>query len=454
MYDTKIEMVQVEKLDLDYERYYDFVTGRGIRIDSAEAYDAKKRKIWNGLQSEFWGTDFGDEYAFQERYRCKCGKYMSKHWAGFTCEACGSVVEYQEPDVTRTGWIILDYNRKVISPIFSVKLSSILGKVEGHSVLERILRSPYRMHGETEITEKEAKELKAHPFIGKGMTWLVDHLDEVLDWYEKKKPNKVTALEEIRREKDIVFTSGIPVYSSIMRIELPGNKNEKLFKMKVNTLFQSIIMSTNKVNSYSLEDAKSDKIQEQIDKILASTQREIEDLFDAVFKVLDGKYGVIQSKVLGGRYDWCTRDIITPDSGRLHCDEVELPYIAALELFRYEVCNKYSKLMGVNMAKTNKVWEQAKNHFNPTMYAILDNLVKTNRAFINILLNRNPSINYGSFMAMKIAGVKRNFYDKALTLPTSIITLMNADRFTNRGRDIQRCVLSIPCERLTSGVSL
>lgn len=427
MYDTKIEKVQVEKLDLDFERYLDFATGRGIRIDSAEAYDAKKRKIWNGLQSEFWGTDFGDEYAFQERYRCKCGKYMSKHWNGFVCDACGTTVEYREPDVTRTGWIMLDYNRKVISPIFSMKLSAALGKVEGHTVLSRILRSPYRIQGETEITEKEAKELKAHPFLGKGMTWLVDHLDEVLDWYQKKKPNNAPKFDEIRRDRDIVFTSGIPVFSSIMRIELPGNKNEKLFKMKVNTLFQSIIMSTNKVNSYSLEDAESDKVQAQIDKLLASTQNEIEELFDAIFAVLDGKYGVIQAKVLGGRYDWCSRDIITPNSGELRSDEIDIPYIAGMELFRYEICNKYSKLMGTTMAKTNQIWEQSKNYFNPTMWMIMNEIVTKGRAYINILFNRNPSINYGSFMAMKIRSVKKNFHDKACTIPTSIIQIMNAD---------------------------
>lgn len=393
MYDTNIEKVVVRCLDLDFERYYDMIRGNGIRIDCATAYDAKKRKAWNGLQSEFFGTDFGDENAFQERYSCDCKRYTSKIYNGMICENCGTRVQYREPDVTKTGWIILDYNRKVLSPIFARKLSAVLGKVEGTPVLDRILKSPYRRSLDDpnalgELRDKELAEMKAHPFIGKGMTWLVQNIDQVLDYYERKKPGKAAAFQELRDNRSILFTSGIPVFSSILRIELPGAKNEKLFKMRVNTYFQSIIQSFNKINSYDEEEARSEKVQAQIDKILASAQHEIDELFEAVFKIMDGKHGVIQSKVIGGRYDWCSRNIITPNSGDLRADEVEMPYIAMLELFRYELCNLYCKRMGVNMAKANQAWRQAKITFNPTFFTLMEKIIKEDSAFISLIINR------------------------------------------------------------------
>lgn len=431
-YDTRIESVVVRCLDLDFERQYDMLNGTGIIIDNPEAYDSKKRKNWHGLQSEFWGTDFGDENAFQERYSCPCHKYTAKVYNGMICDQCGGRVEYREPDVTRTGWIVLKYDRKVLSPIFARKLSSALGQIDGNSILDRILRSPYRSstagpEEQYELREKELQEMKKHPFIGKGMTWLRENLDTVLDYYEKRKPTKAAAFAEIRAHKSILFTSGIPVFSSILRIELPGEKNEKLFKMRVNTYFQSIIQSFNKINKYDLEDGANEKNRIQIDKILASAQREIDELFESVFKIMDGKHGVIQSKVIGGRYDWCSRNIITPNSGSLKADEIEIPYIAMLELFRYEICNLYCKIMGVNMAKANQVWRQAKNHFNPTIYSIMKRILEVDGEFCNVLLNRNPSINYGSFMMVHIRDVKKDFHDKALTLSTTIIQIMNAD---------------------------
>lgn len=426
MYDTHIEKVRVETLNLDLECFADLVSGHGFRVRSAEAYDARKRKIPDGLQSELWGTDFGDENAFQERYSCECKKYIGKMYEGRVCEVCGKPVEYTEPDVTKTGWIMLDYGRKVISPIYAQKLISALGRVDGNSVLERLLKSPYRRSdGEGddsyELRDKEIAELKNHPFVGKGMTWFREHFFEVLDYYERRKPNKHAAFQELRNDYDKVFTSAIPVFSSILRIELPGARDEKLFKMRVNTFFQSIIQTMNKVNSYSPEDAESDMIKVQIDKLLASCQKEIEELFDAVFKVMDGKRGVIQSKVIGGRYDWCSRNIITPDSGNLRSNEIDLPYLAGMELFRYEVTNLYAKMMSVTISKANDEWKRAKVHYDPMFYSLLNRIIKEDKEYIFLMLNRNPSINYGSFMMMRVHAIKQDFNDKALTIPTAII---------------------------------
>ena len=393
LYDSKIERVNIETLDLDFSCYYDMASGKGIRIRSAEAYDSKKRKIPDGLQSEFWGTDFGDENAFQERYSCKCHKYIGKMYAGRMCEQCGTVVDYVEPDVTKTGWIMLDYGRKVISPIYGMKLSDALGKVDGIPVLDQILNSPYRnLDGSEdnsyEMREKEILAMKQHPYIGKGMTWFREHFNDVLDFYEKRKPAKAAAFHELRADQDKVFTSCLPVFSSILRIELPGQKDEKLFKQKVNTYFQSIIQTINKVNTYDLEESQSEKIQVQIDKLLASCQKEIEELFMAIFKILDGKKGFIQARVIGGRYDWCSRNIITPNSGELRANEIELPYISMLELFRYELINMYCKLMSVEPYAANKEWARAKVHFNPTFYHLMCKIIKNDRAFVNLMINR------------------------------------------------------------------
>ena len=57
--DCKIEHVRVVKLNLDQVCAMDLQIGNGIRLDSVESFDKKHKnaKIWNGLQSEFFGTD-------------------------------------------------------------------------------------------------------------------------------------------------------------------------------------------------------------------------------------------------------------------------------------------------------------------------------------------------------------------------------------------------------------
>lgn len=39
----------------------------------------------------------------------------------------------------------------------------------------------------------------------------------------------------------------------------------------------------------------------------------------------------------------------------------------------------------------------------------------------------SDAINYGSFMAVTVRSIKHSFTDKSLTIPTAIISLMNAD---------------------------
>ena len=78
--ELNVEHVRVVKLNLDAACQLDLQSGNGIRLTSVESFDKKKgnEKIEEGLQSSFFGTDFSDETAFKERYRCKCGSLMGR----------------------------------------------------------------------------------------------------------------------------------------------------------------------------------------------------------------------------------------------------------------------------------------------------------------------------------------------------------------------------------------
>ena len=57
-------------------------------------------------------------------------------------------------------------------------------------------------------------------------------------------------------------------------------------------------------------------------------------------------------------------------------------------------------------------------------------------------------------MTVRIKSVKKNFYDKALTIPTAIIQLMNADSGAVRVGCTGNSARKYLRERLTSGVRL
>lgn len=401
--DCKIDHVRVVKLNLDAVAQMDIESGNGIRLQSVESFDKKRKnaKIEDGLQSEFFGTDFASEHAFKERYRCKCGKYMGKAWEGHICDVCNSPVEYNDIDLRKTGWIILD-KYQVMSPIYYAKLKDALGKFEGDSILDKIIEMEY-MDDEIGVvyTEKEQAALKKHPFIKKGAIWLTEHLDEVLDWYQIRKPNKAKLFKELRRDKDAVFTHCIPVYTALLRTEMPGEKGQKDYKLKINTCYKAIIRTVNAINmlTESLTDEDEFNINgptlNWIDILLASIYSRIDKIFTITYSDLTDKNGIITSKVLGGRYNFSARNIIIPSSrsGRLNSDEVECSYVVFMELFRYEIQNLYSKMFDTTPTQTNAAWKKAINRFDPKFYAVIEKMLSDPEysSRLGILINRNPS---------------------------------------------------------------
>ena len=284
-------------------------------------------------------TDFGDDAAFAERWSCKCKKYIGKMYEGKVCEMCGATVESQDIDLTKFGWIIID-NFKVISPIYDQKLLSALGSQDDEKVLDKILEVNYDDDGNITFTDKELLQLKKHPYIHKGMHWLSNpaNMMEVLEYYERRRgKNQAKLFKELKDDIFNIFTSSIPVYSSLLRTELPGEKGSKLFKLKINTIYGAIIRISNFINGIPEEDIP-DKMN-TINMQLFAIQKELRAVFDDTYKSFMKKSGIIMSKVIGGRYNYSARNIIIPSSGYIRADEVVLSYSTFLELYRSELIN-------------------------------------------------------------------------------------------------------------------
>ena len=426
---TKIKEAHVVKLDLDAECAYDLAIGQGLRLQSTESFH-KSEKVEDGLQSPFFGTDFSDELSFAERYRCQCGYMIGMMYQGELCPKCGTPVGYVPVDMKKMGWIILDHF-KVMSPIYAYKLSEALGTVEGEKVLTKILSKDFDQDESDEhaiiLREKEDELRKKHPYVYKGTQWFVDHFEEVIKFYMAKKPGKKKLFEELLNDKDHVFTSCIPVISATLRSETPGEKDRKLIKFRINTIYSSIIRLTNEINEMGDIKNMSDNELITTDRYLCAIHKKLLQLFDEIFNILNGKKGTIASRIIAGRYNASARNIISASSGELRSNEVDICYLDAMELFRYELTNLYAKLKSCTIEESQQAWYRATRYFDPVFYGIIKYMITHNRDEIGVIINRNPSINFGSFMYVKIHDVIPNIDNKTMRLNTRVIRVMAAD---------------------------
>lgn len=433
-YGTIIKEVIVSTLNLDEECRNDLAEGKGIIIDSVESFDKKGDKIYHGLQSQFFGTDFSDEAAYSERWSCKCGKYIGKQYAdGNTiCPECKTKIEYNEVDLKKFGWVRLG-KYPVISPIFFRKLDKYLGSSDGKKILALILNVNYKSENEGILPiEQQLMDKTGCPFVGKGMIWLSEHLKEVLEFYHAKKKNNEELYEEFMNEIGNIFTHSLPIYSSALRTEMPGEKDKKNFKIKTNTQFRAIINSANRINNYT-DDAERDNCEisfntkVNINKYLFQIQKDLDQVFTEEFAIIEGKRGIIQAKLIAGRHNYTCRCVIIPGNEALRANEIILPYVTFLKAFQLELMNYVVKVFRCTDIEAMYMLEEAEEKFNPDIYSIMRYICEYYKHEYTILYNRNPSINHGSFNSGIVKSVKDSIDDKTLTINTRIISTMGAD---------------------------
>lgn len=443
-FNTTIRSMRVFTYDFDEEFKNDIANGKAIIIDNPEAFRKKNEKNEHGLQSPFFGADYNNNDEYNARFSCACGKMIGSMYAdGYTvCPECGTLITKNETDLKKFGWVYL-HGYKVLTPIYYEKLKKLMGSVDGKSYLDMILKVRYKKYGEDCTPEESDMIVKYNfPYVGKGMTWLKDHISEVLEWCKKKKGKRTAKAsdlyDELYQDQYKMFCGALPIYSAAMRSEMPGEKDIKNYRMKINTCFQAIIRCANDINStanspkpvgFDDEQGLNKTDKEKIDILLNKIQENADLVFNEEYQIIEGKKGIIQSKLIGGRHDFSGRSIIVPGARPLRAEEVEIPYTTFINLFRFEILNMYIKLYDTSVEEANHVVERAANTFDENVYKIMTILLEDHKLdhSLSVIISRNPCINMGSHGAYNIVYIKPNIDDKTITLNTRVLTNMNAD---------------------------
>lgn len=412
--------VKLEIINWDKECELDLMLGRGFEITEPVIVH-KDQKAMNGIQSPRFCSDWADEDAFSERYSCKCGETRGKVFEGETCPKCNTKIEFKDVDLSITGWIRLKDNY-IIHPIYFKKLASIIGK----DAFTEIITYAKRVSKNGALVNKEDGKT---PFAGIGIMDFKERFSEIMDYFRIKKKNKQEEIDEIVNDVEKVFAKSIPVYSSVLR---PMTyKGDAFFYNPIDKKYNSIYISTRLLNDLNLYEKRRSKWNAEkrermgLGNILSNIQITLLALWDTVFEQVNQKEGYIKSEILGGMLNWSSRDVIIPDP-TLKSDEIILNYMAFLELYKYEIIGCLVKLSGISENDAFAEWFYARIKYSEKIYEMMKYIIKKRKP--KVLINRNPTINYGSILCMRIKDVKKGFSeDYTMSLPLQILTVMNAD---------------------------
>lgn len=407
-------MTQLIRYNLDEERVNDILSDNGFIISPTRGVK-KDMKDPNSIFSSKYGQSLKDVTQFgNNRYKCQCGFLTQKINENCICPICGTKVKDVGDNFGYTGWLVLQ-NHYIIHMGYYQAIRFFIGKD-----LDRIL-CPKRVVNEDGY-EEEVEKPANQPYYGIGMMKFKEKFKEIMDFYLTKSPNKISYYHSIMDNADDVFAQSIPVFTTLLR---PFSVNQSTFSHEDTNATYTII---NKLVSQLNNQAKFQMQLEQTlpeDKLLYDLQTKLQVLYDKVVTILSGKRGVIRS-LFGGRCNFSGRSVIVANPD-LRIDEVTLPYKSLMVLLKQSIINILNKSYGMTYNGAYDYWCEAYLEKNETVVNIINNLIRDSDSSgrgLPIIINRNPTIQYGSILQMFCIGMTDTY---TMAVPLQILPLLAAD---------------------------
>jgi len=349
-------------------------------------------------------------------YSCNCGELNGRFYEGMCCLTCKSEVVCRDTVFSKRGWIDFAPYR-IVSPLFYCYLSRAIGVTQ----IRKILRQNRVLTADG--VPREGGTECGPGYENLGLLEFTERWEEVLDFYERKRgsdPKVIENIEAIRANPDMLFTSRIPVYNHILR---PALLVEKQLRFdEVNNVFNNLVANTQNLKEYS----EAERTGANVNAILWRIQEKVMEAFEHVMKAISGKNGYLRSRMLGLRINFSSRCVITPLPTGHEQDEVHIPYLAFLELYRFQLTNLISRTRGVGIRQANELWHQAQTTPDRTVMAAMREMIRRANG-LPALLNRNPTIAFGSFQKVRITGVKTDINDYTMSVSNLALASLGGD---------------------------
>lgn len=429
-YDPNYEYTtRLERIDLDDERVLDLATNKGFIVAPTQGI---KKDIKNpfSIYSNKFGQTIKDVNPFGNRYKCECGFTQSKVNNGVTCKICGTKVKYVDDDYTYFGWIVLK-KYYIIAPAMYQALRSFIGKD-----FDEIIH--YQCETDDDGNQYPKPRPKDKPYNWIGLIEFKEKFDEIMEFYKNKNKKKIDKYNDIIANRKKVFTQSIPVYSALLRpfdidrFTCSYESTNQAFNMinKYVTVLNAdgaFDKTRFRIKSVNAKDIKERKITLEI---LWKLQLKLDSLYDQVIEIIKGKKGNIRT-LFGGRCNFVTRNVITADPS-LRINQIKLPYASLVELLQQSIINILTKTYNLSYSDAYTKWYYASIKKDKIVLDIINSIIYNalpDHKGLPVIINRNPTIAYGSVLAMYCIGCSdiTEKFEYIMMVPLQILPLLAAD---------------------------
>lgn len=406
---------RAEVIDFDKECKHDLMTDNGFVISDFQGIK-KDLKDPNSIFSKRYGQSLKDLNPYADRYKCDCGYTKSRINFNTVCQLCGTKVKYVDDNFSYFGWIKLKHDR-YIHPLMYRKIESFIGK----NTLDAILT--YSRDIDVDGNEMPFVQTSpTEPYKNAGMKMFEEKFDEIMDFYlAGKSSNKKHIYDDIMKDREKIFPRSIPVYTTLLRpFDIEG---KSFYHEKANPKFNIINKNATQLNNRFLSIEKENKT---VESLLKGLQNNINELYMYIVSILTSKKGNIR-QLFGGRYNFTSRCVIVADN-KLRIDQVRLPYKCLIIWLEPQIKNILVKSYNMTYNEAEEYVFKAQVNPDKTIANIIMSIIHSHDEGLPVIVNRNPSIQFGSLLQMFCIGMNDDWSnDYTMSIPLQILPLLAAD---------------------------
>lgn len=420
---------RLERINLDEERELDIITNKGFIVAPTQGIKKDIKNPFSIYSSKF-GQTIKDVNPFGNRYKCECGYTQQKVNNGVICKICGKPVRYVDDDYNYFGWIVLK-NHYIIAPAFYQALRSFIGKD-----FDEIIH--FDCIVDDDGNQYPKPKPKDKPYYYLGLIEFREKFDEIMEYYKNKNKKKIDKYNDIMANREKVFTQSIPVYTALLRpFDIDRftcsyestNSGLNMVNKYVTALNSDSNFGGAKFRIKSLNQHCKIERKPTLD-LLWRLQLKLDDLYDQVIEIIKGKKGNIRT-LFGGRCNFVTRNVITADPS-LRINQVKLPYAALVELLQQSIINILTKTYNLSYSDAYQKWYYASIKKDKVILDIINSIIYNalpDHKGLPVIINRNPTIAYGSILAMYCIGCsdESDKFEYIMKVPLQILPLLAAD---------------------------
>jgi len=408
----------LERINMEHAYHADMILKNGFKIENEDAYSpVDPAALVNS--SKFTDCEF----------RCDCGAFIGQDIIGQKCPLCGTEIMLHSLNFNYTGWVDLGVH-KVITPSYYFLIKRIIG----NNMLNFILGN-YKSDNDVKYSENDTEfdarmsqkkrgrvatnDINAiikkipknkHKYQGIGFENFRNNFEEIMTNCCPKQ--KQADLDILLREKDSVFTSRIPIYSTAFR---PVNTtSESQFYPTINRWMTKICALQFQLKYMQLDL----EIKSALNCIQNNWIEACEHLID---NEMGKKTGFIRSEIVGGPFHFSARGVITLDP-LLNINEIAVPYSMLLGAYKYKVAHILSTRYGRTLEEACNFIDE--NERDEVVVRILDEIVDEG---VWCLMLREPTNNLASIELVKVKRYKFEDADETVSLTIEVLQGLNAD---------------------------